>query len=124
MAIDEATRNRPEYGQLKELYEQMGFGAGGGRNFGASFRALGLKRSGDAWLDSHIAFIKTSMMLQFAAGGLTVVGILVMLAGGFAGGVGRDVIAIVLFGVAAALGIWSLLRIKKAGSAFQNGERP
>lgn len=124
MAIDEATRSRPEYGQLKELYEQMGFGAGGGRNFGASFRALGLKRSGDAWIDSHIAFIKMSMMLQFAAGGLTVVGLLVMLAGGFAGSGGRDVIAIVLFGAAAALGIWSLLRTRKASRAFQNGELP
>jgi len=122
MAIDEATRGRPEYGQLKELYEQMGFGAGGGRNFGASFRALRLKRSGNAWIDSHIGFVKATMLLQFAAGALTVLGLLVMLAGGFAGG--RDVIAIVLFGVAAALGIWSLLRIKKAGSAFQNGERP
>ena len=124
MAIDEATRSRPEYGQLKELYEQMGFGAGGGRNFGASFRAFGLKRSGNPWIDGHIGFVKATMLLQFAAGALTVLGLLVMLAGGFAGGTGRDVIAIVLFGAAAALGIWSLLRIKKAANAFQAGELP
>jgi hypothetical protein len=121
MTIDDATRNRPEYAQLSQLYDQMGFGAGGGRNFGASFRALGLKRSGDAWLDSHIRFIKTTMVLQFAAGGLTIVGLLVWLTG-FGGGTSGDLVAIVLFGVAAGVGIWSLLRTKKAATAFQNGE--
>lgn len=124
MAIDDATRSRPEYGQLKALYEQMGFSAGGGRNFGASFRALGLKRSGDAWLDRHIGFIKTTMMLQFAAGGLTVVGLLIMIAGGFGGSSGSDLVAVVLFGVAAGLGIWSLLRTKKAAAAFQSDALP
>jgi len=120
MAIGEDTRGRPEYAKVEGLYGAMGFGAGGGRNFGASFRVFGLKASGDPWIDAHIRHMKATMAMQLSAGALTIVGLLVMVAGG----IGGNLAAIVVFALAASLGIWSLLRTKKAATAFAKGALP
>jgi len=127
MDIDETTRDRPEYGQLKALYGQLSLSGNTKRSFGASFRVFALRQSGDVWIDAHIGHLKLTMTLQVVAMVLTLLGVLLMVTNALGhpsdSSIG-DLRLVAVFVVAAVLGIWSLIRAKKGAQAFTEDKRP
>ncbi|HUT50061.1 MAG TPA: hypothetical protein VM325_12030 [Alphaproteobacteria bacterium] len=118
MEPDDATRQRPEYTQLEELYGQLGIGPKKRRSFGGSLKVFALSASGDAWLDSQIGYLKTTTILQFCAIALTVVGVLLYFTRPFGSATGLVLV------VPVTLGIWSLLRAKNGAKAFFHQGQP
>lgn len=118
MTIDTVTSGKPHYTQLRTLYGQLGFVPGRKRSFGASFKVFSIGMSGDAWIDTQIRYLRTTMALQFIAIALTLAGLLLL-----AGNTFGEITA-AFFIIPAGLGFISLLRMKKGANAVLSMEGP